>query len=706
VLHWYPDFDAGTYTGLTQGPWDVTSGGGYVLYGGEFTTIDGRKQQGLARFASSDVAPNASGPQFSGAAMNPTVSVIGDGTVRVSWPANTDIDNASLTYELLRDGRSEPIRTITTESSFYDRPTVSVIDTGLEPSATHTYRVRTADPFGNATSSGTVSFTMPATDETDAVPATAYDSAILADVPTHYWPFNESTSPTANDWAGAANQTISGTVERGVAGVEASGASTRFGGAARTTSGPVEPLSNTVSLEAWIQTTTTRGGLIIGASNDNGGNRDRLLYMGNDGRLHFGVYPGSVRMVDSDERYNVGQSGQQLFVDGELVDSRTDTISAQAYSGYWAIGGYSLSGWPDRPSSDSLAGSIDNVAVYRTQLSSAQVAAHTAAIGGGDVEPEPEPEPVNQAPTASFTATATDLAVAFDASASTDPDGTTLQYAWEFGDSTAEGNTAEGNTASGVTADHTYTAAGEYQVVLTVTDAAGASATSQQTVAVTAPAPEEPEEPAGPEPVAADDFARSQAGRWGTASTGGAWTVTGGASGFTVANGTGRVANTPGQTRTAMLNGVSAGASETRVSFSLDQLPVGGGQYVQLNARQVGSDKYTARVRVQADGVLQLQVQRSGTTLKAVNLPQVAYARGDVVTLAVDLTASGASTVVSAKAWIASEADEPGAWQATATDATPALQGPGTVGLTFYLSGSATTATTVAFSDYRVVPAS
>lgn len=710
VLHWYPDFDAGTYTGITQGPWDVTSGGGYVLYGGEFTSIDGKKQQGLARFATSDVAPNASGPQASGTAMNPTVSAIGDGTVRVSWPANTDIDNTSLSYEVIRDGRTEPVYTVTADSSFYDRPTISFVDTGIAAGSTHTYRVRTIDPFGNATSSGTVSFSMPATGSLDAVPATAYDAAILADVPNHYWPLNEKSTTSASDWAGTATQTFQGSsVVRGAAGAETdgSGASARFSGNARTTSSTIEALTNTFSVEAWFQTTSTTGGLLIGASNDNGGNRDRLLYMGNDGRLHFGVYPGSVRMVDSDASYNdgawhhvvatLGQGGQQLYVDGKLVDSRTDTISAQSYSGYWAIGGYSLSGWPDRPSSDSFTGSIDNVAVYRTQLSSVDVAAHTAAIGGA-VEPEPEPEPVNRAPTASFTVSATALAVAFDASGSTDSDGTIASYAWDFG-----AGSGDAPTASGVTTTHTFPATGDYVVTLTVTDDDGASATSQKTVSVVAPEPE-PEEPTTPAAVAADDFARSQAGGWGTASTGGAWGLSGGAGGFSVANGAGSIVNTPGQTRTASLNGVSVGASQTRVSFAIDQAPVGGGQYVQINARQVGSDKYTARVRVQADGVLQLQVQRSGTTLKAINLPQVAYAPGDTVTIVVDLAQNGAATVLSAKAWVGAESAEPSAWQVSATDSTPALQAEGTVGLMFYLSASATTKTTASFSAYSVVP--
>jgi hypothetical protein len=49
-LHWYPAFNIGTVTGQSQGPWSVVVAGGYVVYAGEFTTVDGHKQQGLARF--------------------------------------------------------------------------------------------------------------------------------------------------------------------------------------------------------------------------------------------------------------------------------------------------------------------------------------------------------------------------------------------------------------------------------------------------------------------------------------------------------------------------------------------------------------------------------------------------------------------------------------------------------------------------------
>ncbi len=53
------------------------------------------------------------------------------------------------------------------------------------------------------------------------------------------------------------------------------------------------------------------------------------------------------------------------------------------------------------------------------------------------------------------------LSVDFDASASTDLDGDTLSYFWDFGD---------GTTATGVTANHVYTNSAEYTVTLTVND--------------------------------------------------------------------------------------------------------------------------------------------------------------------------------------------------------------------------------------------
>jgi PKD repeat protein len=84
----------------------------------------------------------------------------------------------------------------------------------------------------------------------------------------------------------------------------------------------------------------------------------------------------------------------------------------------------------------------------------------------------------NARPTVTFTSSTTQLQTAFDASGSTDSDGSIASYAWDFGD---------GMTGSGVSPSHTYATSGTYPVTLTVTDDDGAIGTVSHTVtAVTA----------------------------------------------------------------------------------------------------------------------------------------------------------------------------------------------------------------------------
>jgi PKD repeat protein len=86
--------------------------------------------------------------------------------------------------------------------------------------------------------------------------------------------------------------------------------------------------------------------------------------------------------------------------------------------------------------------------------------------------------PPNVAPTAAFTSTGAALTKSFDASGSSDSDGTIASYAWAFGD---------GETGSGSTVDHTYATAGTYDVELTVTDDDGATKSVTKSVVVSPP---------------------------------------------------------------------------------------------------------------------------------------------------------------------------------------------------------------------------
>src|SRR5690606_10187553 len=117
-----------------------------------------------------------------------------------------------------------------------------------------------------------------------------------------------------------------------------------------------------------------------------------------------------------------------------------------------------------------FAGSIDEVAVYKTALDATAVATHYAAATGN--------EPPNVAPVAAFEHQTDGLGVSVDGSASSDPDGTVTSYEWDFGD---------GGSATGVQAAHTYEEPGVYEITLTVTDDDGATRSVTQEVAVTTP---------------------------------------------------------------------------------------------------------------------------------------------------------------------------------------------------------------------------
>ena len=107
------------------------------------------------------------------------------------------------------------------------------------------------------------------------------------------------------------------------------------------------------TLEAWVKTTTTQGGAILGFANLSTGapgNYDRMIYMANTGQIYFGA--GANKTINSTLPYNNGawhmvdatlsQGGMALYIDGTPVASNPAVTEAQVYDGYWRVGYDSL----------------------------------------------------------------------------------------------------------------------------------------------------------------------------------------------------------------------------------------------------------------------------------------------------------------------------------------------------------------------------
>lgn len=400
LLHWYPIFKPGTFTGANQATWTVTAGSGYAIFGGEFLTVEGVAQQGIVRFATKEIAPNKRGPIVQGGAYKITPSSVRANQVRVSFQANYDADNAKLTYELLRRGQTAPIASTTALSTRWIRPALTLIDPTAKSGQTYDYRIRVTDPFGNSTVSDWTSVTVKT-----GTASNRYNTAVMDSAPRAYWSLDEASGQTAFDWAGSNDIQLAKTT-RAVAGqvVGEPSSATRFpgpstglfesggssGAAARS-----EAPSNQLSVEAWFRSTSTRGGAVVsfGASNTApSSNADRMIYLSDRGVLSFGVNAnGSKQAISTSPGYNdgawhhvvgtLGPLGMSFFVDGALVDQRPTIASGGTQNGYWRIGSEQLSGWPEAGSSSYLAADIADVAIYDRQLTRDEVDRHWVQSG-------------------------------------------------------------------------------------------------------------------------------------------------------------------------------------------------------------------------------------------------------------------------------------------------------------------------------------
>jgi PKD repeat protein len=286
----------------------------------------------------------------------------------------------------------------------------------------------------------------------------------------------------------------------------------------------------------------------------------------------------------------------------------------------------------------------------------------------------------NRPPVASFTAACT-TSCSFDGGASTDPDGTIAGYQWNFGD---------GSTGTGVTPTHTYAAAGDYPVTLTVTDDAGATGTASRVVSLGAAVP-----------FVVDNINRTVTNGFGSADVGGAWSTVGTASAFAVASGAGKLTLPRAATQlSAYLPAAARTDTDLTARLALSATPAGGPVYVTVAGRRPSSgNEYSTQLILNADKTVSMLLLRiaggSQTAVRsAVRVAGLTYVAGAQLDVRLQVTGTN-PTQLRARAWL-DTATEPTTWPVTATDSTAALQQPGGVGLTASLSSAVTNAPIVA----------
>ncbi|MFF9506791.1 LamG-like jellyroll fold domain-containing protein [Streptomyces sp. NPDC014724] len=388
LLPWFPDTNDGIGEPVGPRVMAQTDKGGhhYLWVGGEFTTVNGVRQQGLTRFAD---GPDTGAPWVP----NVSLSTVAPGKVEVNWQASFDADDGKLTYRIYKDGASTPVYTTTGYSLFWDRPQLRWTDTDVAPGETHSYRISASDGTNTSAKSPALSATVAST-------AQKYPAKVLADGASLYWRYDEGTSTFAADTGGGRDNGFlrnSPAYRQTPAAVAGPSTAIGFNGTNQYAySNKLHPQPTRFSVETWIRTTTTKGGKIIGFGNvtmQNSTKYDKHVYMRDDGRLVFGVHSGGTRTITTPAAYNdgawhhvvatQGTGGTALYVDGQLRASSALYTTNEDYSGYWRVGGDNLNNWPSRPTSNFFAGQIDETAVYPTALSSSQVSAHYALRTGG-----------------------------------------------------------------------------------------------------------------------------------------------------------------------------------------------------------------------------------------------------------------------------------------------------------------------------------
>ncbi|WP_402845244.1 PKD domain-containing protein [Microbacterium sp. GXS0129] len=754
LMHFNPAFTIGTYTGQRQATWTVTGGGDYVIYGGEFLAVNNTPQQGIVRFGTREVAPNKQGPVLTDpASFALKASSPKRGQVLLTWTGNFDPDDAELTYTVTRKGVAAPVYTTKATSTRWNRPQLTFRDVGLTPGTAYEYRITATDPYGNSAQSSWVKMTATTSAGSNVAPKAAFTSSVTdglvsvdgttsvdpdGGIVKYSWDFGNGltgegakvdyryaaagsypVSLTVTDDSGATNkvtQTVTvdetgiiaenvvaadafertttaawGAADTGGAWATANGstsfdvdgkAATMTLAAAQTRTGLLKSVSaaDTISTVRVSLPAAPVGGVVSATVLGrvvNGMNYSARVRFEPGGTVRLYLLQGETPLGGKSVVLTDYKPGTDVFVSVSVRGSSPTELGAKMWYAStvepvtWQIAAIDSTNELQTPGAVGLMGSVSSLSTVPRSV--IRFDDYSVTDGKPLVVPGQ-----NNPPVAAFTATTTGLDVAFDASESSDVEGPIVKYSWDFGDG-QWGEDDEGVTRTAIT----YAAEGQYTVKLTVTDNTGATSETSQVVSVTALPPGDV--------LGQDSFARSEAGQWGTAATGGVWQTLGGDSAFAVANGIGGTMTVaPSWTRSALLSAVQTDSVVVSTAFRADAVPAGTGAVaLTVVGRQTDTGAYQARVRIEPNGTARLYILRDEAALGGASyvLPGK-YNPGTLIHASVMVTGTG-TTTVSAKAWI-DGTTEPTRWQLTGTDKTDGFQKAGSVGLRASMSSTIT----------------
>ena len=226
------------------------------------------------------------------------------------------------------------------------------------------------------------------------------------------------------------------------------------------------------------------------------------------------------------------------------------------------------------------------------------------------------------------------------------------------GSGTTDTNGSFAIVISGVTAGQYLTA--------TATDASGDTSEFSKNIQVGSGG-------GGTTTYAADQFSRTVNGGWGSADTGGSYSLAGGSSNFNVNGSTGQmVVQSAGGVLTAKLSGVTALDLNFVFRVKTDKLPAGSNQCAYFVGRSIASNtEYRGQIRIGTNNAIYIRATKALNGIHTMlgteyMLPGLTYSPGTYIWMRGQVVGTNPTTI-RLKAWADGQA-EPSSWQFTVTD--------------------------------------